>query len=241
MRAAVLMPLRDEPESPARFALEHYGDGIELDIIHTRGLPLEAARNRLWELGAALDPQPDVVIWADADAFWLRGTLAAAAARVTELGERTIVGSFHGKRRPFSPLQAYQLRDGRVHTITIAEARSAPGGLIPAFFVGSHFFAHSPALFSLLGPAPFALGEGYIGEDHAFCVRALKAGCRILVDANLPVFHCEGSIGFLPGFPPFEYRDGAMHPAETTTAATAGPAQRDYGSAIDAIRRRFAQ
>ena len=235
------MPLRDEPLAATRFALAHYTDGFEVETVHTRGLPLEAARARLWELGAALDPQPDVVIWADADAFWLRGTFAAAAARVKALGPRAVVGSFHGKRRPFSPLQAYQLRDGRVHTVKIAEARSAPDGLTPVFFVGSHFFAHDPALFALLGREPFSLSGGFIGEDHAFCVRALKAGCRVVLDAALPVFHCDGESGYLPGWPRFAYRDGAMHPTNEEPHAGASPTARTYGREIDAIRARFAK
>ena len=241
MRIALLMPMRDEPAEPTRYALEHYTDGLDVAYVPVRGLALEAARNRLWELGSQVRPVPDVVLWADADAFWLRGTLAAAVARVRGLGEKAVVGSFHGKRYGFSPLQAYRFEGGKPAAVTVAQARSAPDGLTDVFFVGSHFFAHAPALFGLLGREPFAIDERVIGEDHAFCLRALEAGCRVVLDARLPVFHCEGDSAFLPGFPRLEYRDGALFPTDETPQTVEVPPLRAYGPVVDELRARLSQ
>ena len=80
------MPMRDRPEAATRYALEHHTDGFEVTLLTTRGLVLEAARQKLWADAAALDPMPALIVWADADAFWLRGTFAAVEQRLQQLG-----------------------------------------------------------------------------------------------------------------------------------------------------------
>lgn len=236
------MPVRDTPEAATAHALEHHRDGLSVDVLTTVGLPLEAARDELWARAAALTPRPEMVIWADADAFWLRGTFAAAARRLAALGPRVLLGSFHGERRAFSRLHAYHVVDGEPRVISIADAKAAPNGLTPAFFIGSHFLAHGPQLFDALGDAPFTLDEVTAGEDHLFCTRALRAGWSILLDARLPVFHVEAGSGYLPGRPRFIYRDGGMEmtnePPPQGPQPQASPA-RTYGPQIDALRARL--
>ena len=236
------MPMRNTPEPATAHALEHHRDGFQVDLLTVRGLPLEAARNHLWQRCAALQPRPEMIVWADADAFWLHGTFAAAAQRLTALGPRVLLGSFHGKRKPFSRLQAYHVVNGQPRIISIAEAKAAPDGLTPAFFIGSHFLVHGPELLDALGDAPFTLDELTAGEDHIFCTRALRAGWSILLDARLPVFHVEAGSGYLPGRPRFIYRDGGMEmtnepPPDHQEPRPSPP--RSYGAQIDALRARL--
>jgi len=241
MRVAVLMPMRDRPEPATAYALEHYTDDFDVTLLTTRGLALEVARATLWTQAAALDPMPELIVWADADAFWLRGTFAAVEKRLQQLGERVVLGSFHGKRRPYSDLNAYQFVDNAIRAVPIAEAKAPAHGLTSVFFIGSHFMAHRPALFEILGPEPFTIESGTIGEDHSFCVRAIKAGVHVLLDAHLPVFHVEGNNGFLPGRPRFVYRDGGMEPTNEPPSAPYVMPDRTYGERVDAIRRDVAR
>ena len=236
------MPVRADIEPATLHAIEQHVDGAEVELIGERGLPVDVARARLWSRLRSLSAVPDVVIWSDADAFWLRGTVRHLFKRFTALGDRVAIGSFHGKRRAFSDLNAFAPYGGGMRPIRIAEARAAEDGLTESAFIGMHFLAHRPALLPLLGENPFAILPGEIGEDHSFCARLRERGCRLVLDVHLPVFHVEGDRGYLPGKPPFIYAEGGMIPTDEAPPPSGLTEQqvRSYGGTVDAIRRQAA-
>ena len=242
MRVLVLMPVRDAPEAATLAALRDGTDGAQVTVFNETGLPVDIARNRLAERARSVLREFDIVMWIDADAWWPKGTFAHIVRRLRAMTPRDLLGSFHGARRAYAPVNASMIGPDRQPALpTIPIIRSAPDWLLPVTFAGSHFYAHYPALLAMLGPAPFTLIPTSAGEDGAFCGRVIRNGGTIYMDGRLAVFHVENGIGYLPGRGAFRF-DGTNMIA-IGEAPPASPEEmkhapyRYYGDSVDEARR----
>jgi hypothetical protein len=228
-KIAICMPIRDRVEPETEFALKQ-NVGFAYELLTEVGLPVDEARNRLTE--RALAGGSEQIVWADADAFWVRGSLERMLSWTTDPSK--IIGTVHGRRMHFSAPAAYESAD-LTSPVRFDVIRSTDG-IIPCHFIGSHVLACSRSFLERLGPSPWALDEGDGSEDCALARRTIVAGCSMYLDTRVWTFHVENGIMYVPGSSAYALVDGK--PEKRPIAPTAPFAEpRNYGPKVDAARR----
>ena len=243
---AVLTPTRGLPHPHFIGAMRHNIE-VRYDAYDVTGYPVDVARNMLVQMVRSLPSRPEYILWADDDAYWMRGTVTRliAAVQASRNPKRTVVAGLHGSREPMSQHHAYiRSVDGQTtdRLVTIPGVRAVglrfASDLFECYVVGSHFFLHHVDLLDALGDAPFALPiDADFGEDFAFCDRVRSIGGTIVCDRSLPVFHCDGEFLFLPGCGAMEMVNGTPTPSRRYRGQGVEP--RCYGSSVNVARNRW--
>lgn len=229
-KIVICMPIRDRMEPETEFALQN-NVGFEYELLTEVGLPVDEARNRLTE--RALASGANRIVWADADAFWVRGCLERLLSWTADTSKA--VATVHGRRVHFSSVNAWQSLD-LSRPIGFAAIR-ATNGIVPCHFIGAHVLACSRALLERLGPNPWGVRDTDSSEDFAFARRIHETGCALVLDTRAWTFHVEDGIMYVPGSSAYALVDGKieMRPLPPTAPFPPG---RDYGTVVNAARRK---
>jgi len=139
------------------------------------------------------------VVWADADSWWRRGTIAKAISTLQEHPEiGMLVGWFCARKAKAAPAVRYL--DG---TWPRPGINCEWGDLVDVERAGLHFAVHRVRLLEDF-PDPFT-PEPDEGEDFAFCRKLRERGVKIVCDTGLPVAHIgDDGTAYLPGYDAME-------------------------------------
>ena len=251
----VCMPLRDGITAPTENCLRQFHDGIDFELLTERGLPVDAARNRLSERVLSLPNRPRYVFWCDSDAVWVPGTFNRLRDDVRKVGSRALVGVLHGPR--CAAAHPHVLASLRTPTgipirwgTDYPKSASDPDSLMRVAFCGAHMLAHDVQLLDLVGKNPWSPGPLDCSEDFAFVRRVHRNGGTLWCDVSCAVYHYDEARGyaFLPGHrPPFIIDEqGLPKPASgdhnewiRQGLLDSGP-RRSYGATVDAHMKKGA-
>ncbi len=240
------MPVRDAIAGPTQIALERNRENHELLLLIEERQPVDEARNHLARraLEAARDPvqfpanEDPFVFWIDSDAFFLAGTLTTMMHQLIKNPWIDVLAPLSGPRIA-NHVAAGQMREGDLMSFPHPGANCAPGDIVEAVFISTHFFAHRASLLAKLGDAPFgSSAELEWTDDGYFCMNARKHGARLAISTGIPVFHIDERTGaaFLPycnaarveGATVVDFPDYESTPKE----------ERTYGPRLDEVFKR---
>lgn len=190
-RLAICMPMARGPHPTTQRNLLMLEDVRPYHFVDRVGLPVDMARNQITEQVLKLD---DVThfLWIDDDMTFPRD----AAKRLLAHDLPIVGGLCHNRRHPFMPILMYLTQD-RGFTYRY----DYPEGLVEVDATGAAFLLVKKEVMKDIhekcntarGEEPWTQAMGTT-EDVAFCMRAAKAGYKIVVDTTLKIGHFGESV-----------------------------------------------
>jgi len=250
---AVLTPVRDVPTAEYKFAMKN-NFSLDHQVLTVKGKPVDEARNMLAQEVLALEPRPKYTVWADADAFFLAGTIERLIADLETLPGDSAIVPMHGRRTSESDPLVHRIVSPSI--LEVMSLPNAPPGSEPIIervdYTAFHLLVHQTSLLERMPNNPFSIRDGdWRCEDHTFCENLRSIGGGIYVDATCPTWHIGRGIvlndagdveirdvAYCPGFRPCKIVDGVPTPVENFQQSVS--LHRHYGPAVaDARERSF--
>ena len=233
----LLMPTRGQICYETQTAIEQNMGGVKFAKIMAARKPVIEARNQLAKKALEVarqnpfpfSPREWFALWVDDDAYFMPGSVSMMLQCMQELRSIDALFGKFGARVPYSKVHAWRKAD---------DSESYPkegidcggGEVVDIERAGFHFVSMRMSLLERVGPNPFDIPTGsQIGEDFAFCDRAIAVGARLAVGMGMPIFHLDPADGsaFVPGMAQMLVDGNQVHPLGQTSDV------RKYGSGID--------
>jgi GT2 family glycosyltransferase len=191
----VLMPTRGAVSIETMLCLREHLDDFPHKLLTVFRKPVVEARNQLAkearELNCdTLDFDAKYVLWVDDDAWWPAGHVDRAVRILEANPSVDMISGLVGLRKPLS-----DDINCAVDKVGIPILAYRPGQLIGLEFASLHWAVMRRELLSRVGNEPFNLIPKPIGEpwpeDFSFCIRARKAGAKMVSERSLQIGHVD--------------------------------------------------
>lgn len=164
-----------------------------LQMPTTDGLAVDMARNLV--VKNSLTAGADAVVWLDTDMIYPTDTLIKLV-NYANAGNPIVAGLYRRTRPPYEVLT--ELDWGSFAEIEDIDARRNGTALVSVAMTAGGFSIVKREVYEAV-PLPwycnwdFVSGQGPVGEDRFFLLRAAEAGFKPVVDPDLTAVHCGRS------------------------------------------------
>lgn len=176
---------------------------FNLQVLNSFSSSVYGTRNRMVEGLNALSPKPDYVLWIDDDNLLSLNNFVHLYHGLENNPDLDIVFGWcwinpDGFHLP-AKTSVFRMEPGTYNSTSLKweELKSSPHDLIPISWSGFPVCLMRYSVIEKVGKHPFnaildpVFQYGMSGEDAAFCIRAIEAGCRIAVDRRVKVPHLK--------------------------------------------------